>query len=266
MTYNLLDKDYVFIPGGENQQAVSNLITNLREKTITLQNTYRDKIKNIQDTIYNHQNDDNKLQTMFDKQKDLENQENIKFYRDYQEKQNAKIEELSRQSNELQKNLYTPDFFAEQTYGTIKSVLGQHLSLIKVPDTKLIRNKNSYMININQSCLFYDTDLFYDPKKGKDKNKEIFSLRKCDSNSYNQNFQLTPIYDIESYYLNFRKYPTPETIKQFPFNLVKPNISSGTKCITDNNGTGISLDDCDKSLEGQKWIGLKNTPQKCFTN
>jgi len=253
MTYNLQNQDYVFIPGGENQEAVSNLITNLREKTIKLQNNYRDKIKDIQNTIYTHKDDDNKLQTMFDRQKDLENQENLKFYQNYQRNQNAKIEELSRQSNELQRNLYTPDFFTEQTYGTIQSSYGQHLSLTQVPDTKLINDKNSYMINVNQSCLFYD------------KNKDNFSLKKCDSNSYGQKFQLTPIYDELSYLKNFRQNPTPETIKQFPFNIVKPNISNGTRCLTDNNDTGISINECN-SLEGQKWFGLKNIPQKCFLN
>jgi len=242
MTYNLQDKDYVFIPGGENQQAVSNLMTNLREKTIKLENNYIGKIKDIQNNIYNHQNDDNKLKTMFNNQKDLENEENLKFYQDYQKKQNAKIEELSRQSNELQKNLYNPDFFTNQTYGTIQSSFGQHLSLTQI--------KDSYMINVNQSCLFNDKD-------------NNFSLKKCDNNSVGQRFKLTTIYDETSYYSEFKKQPTQEIIKQFPFNIVKSNVSQG--CLTDNNGTGVSINEC-KSLEGQKWFGLKNIPQTCFTN
>ena len=242
MTYNLQDKDYVFIPGGENQEAVSNLITNLRDKTITLENNYRGKIKDIQDNIYNHQNDDNKLQIMFNNQKDLENQENLKFYQDYQKKQNNKIAELSIQSTNLQKQIYNPDFFTKQIYGTIQSSLGQHLSLTPI--------KDSYMINVNQSCLFNDKD-----------NK--FSLKKCNNNSLGQRFKLTSIYDDDSYYKEFNQLPTQEIIKQFPFNIVKSNISKG--CLTDNNNTGISINEC-KSLEGQKWFGLKNTPQKCFSN
>lgn len=245
MTYNLQDKDYVFIPDGENQYAVSNLTTSLRDKSNKLKNSYIDKIKNIQDTIYDHQFDDNKLQVIFNKQKDLENQENIKFYQDYQKKQNDKIIQLSLQSAELQKNLYTPDFFAKQTYGTIQSSFGQHLSLTQVNGAN-----DSYMINVNQSCLFNDKD-------------NNFLLKKCDNNSLGQRFKLTAIYDEASYYNEFKQPPTQEIRKQFPFNIVKSNVSKG--CLTDNNGTGISINEC-KSLEGQKWIGLKNTPQKCFSN
>lgn len=248
MTYNLQDKDYVFIPGGENQEAVSNLITNLREKSNKLKNNYTDKIKNIQDTIYDHQFDDNKLEVIFNKQKELENQENIKFYQDYQKKQNDKITQLSLQSAELQKNLYTPDFFSKQTYGTIQSSFGQHLSLTQVKDVNGLND--SYMINVNQSCLFNDKD-------------NNFSLKTCDNNSLGQRFKLTAIYDEDSYYNEFKQLPTQEITKQFPFNIVKSNISKG--CLTDNNATGISINEC-KSLEGQKWIGLKNTPQKCFSN
>lgn len=246
MTYNLADKDYVFIPGGENQPAVSNLITNLRDKTITLQNNYKGKIKDIQDTIYNHQNDDNKLQIMFDQQKKLENEENLKFYQNYQMKQNNDIAQLLIASRELQEKIYTPDFFSEQSYGTIQSVLGQHLSVNPIK----FRNKYSYMINVNQSCLFNDKD-------------NNFSLKKCETNSIGQRYDLIPIYDVASYYKEFKTNPTQETIKQFPFNIVKSHASRG--CLTDNNGTGISINEC-KSLDGQKWIGLKNTSQTCFTN
>ena len=106
------------------------------------------------------------------------------------------------------------------------------------------------MINVNQSCLFNDKD-------------NNFSLKTCDNNSLGQRFKLTAIYDEDSYYNEFKQLPTQEITKQFPFNIVKSNISKG--CLTDNNATGISINEC-KSLEGQKWIGLKNTPQKCFSN
>ena len=139
-----------------------------------------------------------------------------------------------------------PRNFTEQSYGTIQSSLGQHLSVNPIK----FRNKYSYMINVNQSCLFNDKD-------------NNFSLKTCDNNSIGQKFDLIPIYDESSYYLEFKNEPTPETKKQFPFNIVKSHSSKG--CLTDNNGTGISINEC-SSLEGQKWIGLKKTPQKCFIN
>ena len=244
MTYNLQNKDYIFIPTGENQDAVSNLMINLRDNKIKLENNYIDKIKNIQNNIYTHQTDDNKLQVIFNQQKDLENQENLKFYQDYQKKQNDKINNLLAKSNELQNNIYNPDFFTKQTYGIIQSSLGQHLSLTP------ININDSYMINVNQSCIFNDKD-------------NNFSLKTCDNNSLGQRFKLTYIYDEDSYYKEFNQLPTQEIIKQFPFNIVKSNVSNG--CLTDNNNTGISINEC-KSLEGQKWFGLKNTPQKCFSN
>jgi hypothetical protein len=73
MIKNLQEKDYVYIPGGENQEAVSNLINNLNKKTVQLENDYKNKINNIQDTIYSHQKDDIELNKMFQNQKKLEN-------------------------------------------------------------------------------------------------------------------------------------------------------------------------------------------------
>ena len=69
MIKNLQEKDYVYIPGGENQEAVSNLLSNLNKKTLQLENDYKNKINNIQDTIYSHQKDDVKLENMFLNQK-----------------------------------------------------------------------------------------------------------------------------------------------------------------------------------------------------
>ena len=241
MIKNLQEKDYVYIPGGENQEAVSNLITNLNIKTLQLENDYKNKINNIQDTIYSHQKDDIKLENIFQNQKNLENQESMKFYKEYQKKQNNEIKRLTNQSDELQKNFInnTQDIPDTQNYNSIKSSFGQHLSLTPI--------KNSYMINVNQNCLFVN------------KNNE-YSLKKCNNNSIGQRFQLTTIHDDLSYFKEFNQEPTQETKNQYPFNIVKSNISK--ECLTDNKD-GISVNQC-KSLEGQKWFGLRNTKQKCF--
>ena len=241
MIKNLQEKDYVYIPGGENQEAVSNLISNLNKKTLQLENDYKNKINNIQDTIYSHQKDDVKLENMFLNQKKIENQESMKFYQEYQKKQNNEIKRLNNQHDELQKKIInqTKDLSDLQNYNLIKSSFGQHLSLTPI--------KNSYMININQNCLFVD------------KNNK-FSLKKCNTNSIGQRFQLTTIHDDLSYFKEFNQQPTQEIKNQYPFNIVKSNISK--ECLTDNKD-GVSVNEC-KSLEGQKWFGLKNKPQNCF--
>ena len=65
---------------------------------------------------------------------------------------------------------------------------------------------------------------------------------------------------LEGYFKEFNQQPTQETKNQYPFNIVKSNVSKN--CLTDNKG-GISINEC-KSLEGQKWFGLRNKPQNCF--
>ena len=241
MIKNLQEKDYVYIPGGENQEAVSNLITNLNKKTLQLEKDYKNKINNIQDTIYSHQKDDIELNKMFENQKKIEHQESMKFYKEYQKKQNNEIKKLNNQQDELQKNMInqTLDLSDIQNYNSIKSSFGQHLSLTPI--------KNSYMINVNQNCLFVD------------KNNQ-FSLKKCNNNSIGQRFQLTTIFDDLSYFKEFNKQPTQEIKNQYPFNIVKSNISK--ECLTDNKD-GISVNEC-KGLEGQKWFGLRNKKQNCF--
>ena len=237
----LQENDYVYIPGGENQEAVSNLITNLNKKTIELENDYKNKINNIQDTIYSHQKDDIELEKMFKNQKHLEHQETIKFYQGYQTKQNNEIKRLGNQYDELQKNIINQnqDLSNSQNYNSIKSSFGQHLSLTPI--------KNSYMINVNQNCLFVN------------KNNE-YSLKKCNNNSIGQRFQLTTIHDDLTYFKEFNQQPTQETKNQYPFNVVKSNTSK--QCLTDNKD-GISVNEC-KGLEGQKWFGLRNKKQNCF--
>jgi hypothetical protein len=234
-------KTYILIPGSSDQKNINELVSDLGDRRINISTKYDTKLRYLQDTYYNHQNDDIKLQNLFDSEKQAQIEKDTQYFMAYQNKQNQELNTVMKQLHELQgveRSLYS----SGMKYSSVQSFKGQTLALTPVND--------NYMININNNCLHIDS--------GSNK----FTLQICNKNSFGQKFDIIPIFDQISFHKVFNTQPNQDIIDQFPFNVIKSKVNG--LCITDNNGTGISVNKC-TSLDGQKWRGLKEKVQPCLS-
>jgi hypothetical protein len=240
---NIEDNDlrFVYVPPGDNTVAISSLITDLNNKSHALDNTYILKVKRIQETIYNHQEDDLKLKKMLDSAINDQRKQDELYFKKYQDQQTA---DISKMLND------TIIANAVQTYldknpkniSSIKSMYNQNLALTKIDSS------DNYLININNNCLSIDPT------------SKVFSLKTCNTNSQNQRFTIHSIHDDVTFHQMYNEFPTLDKISQFPYNIVRSTVAN--YCLTDTK-QGVSLSPC-KSLEGQKWVGLRNTNNTCL--
>lgn len=230
----------IVIPPCNSQQDIAEMINDLDKRRANITQKYNDKLLYLQDTYYNHQNDDAKLKQYLDNEIANQIQKDSIYFNQYQNKQNSQINSLLSQLNELQaieRKLYGNDM----KYSSIKSFKGKTLSLTSV-------NKD-YLINVNNNCLHLGEN-------------DQFKLKICDPNSVGQKFKIITVYDINTFFSIFNTMPKQEEIDQFPFNVVVSKANNKL-CLMDNNEEGISVIKC-SSLDGQKWRGLKST-EKCST-
>ncbi len=229
---------YVIVPPGDNQSNILEMINDLDRRRANITTKYEDKVKSIQDTYYNHQNDDFKLAQLLDNEVQNQIQQDSLYFKAYQDNQNIKINKILTTVSDLQameRKLYD----GNMKYSSVQSFKGQTLAL--TPSGK------DYMINVNNNCLHVD-----------DKNN--FSLKICNPNSFGQKFKIVPVYDVKTFNDIFKIMPTQEIMDQFPFNVVVSKTNN--LCLMDNDGQGVSINNC-TALDGQKWIGFRNQSEKC---
>ncbi len=229
---------YVIVPPGDNQSNILEMIYDLDKRRSNITNKYEDKLKYLQDTYYNHQNDDFKLKQLLDSEVQNQIQQDSLYFKAYQDNQNYKMNNILNKINDLQaleRKLYD----GNMKYSSVTSFKGQTLALTP--------NGRDYMINVNNNCLHID-------------HKNNFSLKICDPNSFGQKFKIVPIYDVKTFNDIFKVMPTQDVIDQFPFNVVVSKMNN--LCLMDNEGKGVSINNC-SALDGQKWIGFRNKSEKC---
>ena len=66
--------NFVYILNNNSAPAISNLITDLNKKSKDLESKYVDTIKKIQDNIYYHQFDDQRLENIYKEHQQNKNQ------------------------------------------------------------------------------------------------------------------------------------------------------------------------------------------------
>ncbi len=242
---NTIDQDsrFVYVPPGDGTLAISSMVEDLNNRALKLDKTYVDSVRMIQNTIYDHNNDDLILKQMLDDARNEQKKQDEIFFRNYQEEQNKSIKTLMSDAldiHNIKNNLeQTPP-----TLNKIKSFYNQNLAVTPV------KNSDTYLINVNYNCLSMDPT------------NNNFSLKKCDPNSTNQLFRINNINDEITYFQMYGTTPNVDTLSQFPYNVVKSTVAN--YCLNDTKN-GISLTPC-KSLDGQKWVGFKNAKNKCLQN
>lgn len=227
-------------PNGNSQENIAEMINDLDKRRTNITQKYNDKLLYLQDTYYNHQNDDAKLKQYLDNEIANQIEKDTVYFNQYQNKQNNQINSLLSQINELQaieRKLYGDDM----KYSSIKSFKGKTLVLSPVD--------KDYLIHVNNNCIYLGDN-------------DQIKLKICNTNSVGQKFKIITVYDINTFYSIFNVMPKQEEIDQFPFNVVVSKANNKL-CLMDNNEEGISINKC-SSLDGQKWIGLKST-EKCLS-
>lgn len=235
------DSNFVYILNDNSAPAISNLITDLNKKAKDLEFKYVDTIKRLQDNIYYNQFDDKKLENIYKEQQQNKNQKEYNQLVENNNRQNTMINNLASSLNKIKKIQTTLVNNNSSTINKIRSFKGQNLVITPV------NNTSNYLININHSCLNVESDTKY-------------SLKPCDDKSPQQLFKINTINDEASFYSQYGSNPTEQDLADFPFSVIKSNINN--YCLTDNNGTGISMNGC-TNMEGQKWRGMKRDNVYC---
>jgi hypothetical protein len=235
------DSNFVYILNDRSAPAITNLITDLNKRSKDLEVKYVDTIKRIQDSTYDYQYDDQKLENIYREKKQNRSQMEYNQLLEKNKQQNDMINNLASSLNdiaELQKKLLNT---TTSTINNVRSFKGQNLAVTPVD------NNNNYLININNNCLNVDSN-------------NIYSLKPCNTQSSQQLFKINTITDEISFYNHYGSHPTQQDLQDFPFSVIKSNVNN--YCLTDNNVTGISVDNC-TNLEGQKWRGMKRDNVSC---
>jgi hypothetical protein len=233
------DSNFVYILNNNSGPAVTSLITDLNQRAKNLEEKYIQTITKTQDSIYNHQYDDQRLEDIFKETQKKRNQMEYNQLIDKNKQQNDTINNLAssiNDINQIQKKLLNENL----TVNNVKSFNGQNLVVTPVND--------KYLININNNCLHVNSD-------------NIYSLKPCNKQSDGQLFKINTITDEISFYNQYGSNPSEQDLKDFPFSVIKSNINN--YCLTDNNGTGISINEC-SSLSGQKWRGMRRNNVSCI--
>ncbi len=236
------NSNFVYIPNDDSSPAVTKLLTDLNTRSINLQDKYVATIKKLQDSINDYQYDDQRLENIYRDHQTKKSQDEYTQLINKNRQQNDLINNLASSLNEInkiQKKLLNAN--TTSTVNNIRSFKGQNLVVTPV-------NNNNYLINVNNNCLNVDSN-------------NIYSLKPCNNQSPQQLFKINTINDEVSFYNLYGSHPTEQDLKEFPFSVVKSNINN--YCLTDNNGTGISMDKC-TNLEGQKWRGMKRDNISCI--
>lgn len=234
------DSNFVYVLNNNSAPAIVNVISDLNKKSKNLEAKYTETITKMQDSIYNHQLDDQRLDNLYKEHQKNKNQNEYTQLVENNRQQNDMINNLASSLNtinQLQKKILdnTPT-----TINNIRSFKGQNLVVTPVND--------NYLININNNCLNVDSNNRY-------------SLKQCNDQSPQQLFKINTISDETSFYRNYGSNPTEQDLADFPFSVIKSNINN--YCLSDNNGTGVSMNQC-TNMEGQKWRGMKRDNISCI--
>jgi hypothetical protein len=235
------DSNFVYILNDKSAPAISNLITDLNKRSKDLETKYVKTIQQMQNSIYDHQFDDQRLENIYKEKQTNRSQMEYNQLLEKNRQQNDTINNLANSLNDIKKMQTTLLNNTIFTINNVRSFKGQNLVVTPV------NNNNDYLININNNCLNVDSN-------------NIYSLKQCDNQSPQQLFKINTITDEISFYKHYGSHPTMQDLQDFPFSLIKSNINN--YCLTDNNGTGISMDRC-TNLEEQKWRGMKRDNVSC---
>jgi hypothetical protein len=233
------DSNFIYISNDNSGPAIANLVTDLNKKSKNLETKYVETVRKIQDSINDYQYDDQRLENIYIEKKNNRSQMEYNQLLEKNKQQNNMINNLASSLNEIkkiQKTLLTNNTLP---INNVKSFQGQNLVVTPVND--------NYLININNNCLNVDSN-------------NIYSLKPCNNQSPQQLFKINTIVDEISFYNHYGSNPTFQDLRDFPFSVIKSNINN--YCLTDNNGTGISINKCD-NLEHQKWKGMKYNNVSC---
>jgi hypothetical protein len=236
------DSNFIYILNNNAEPAITNLITDLNKRSIDLQDKYVTTIKKMQNSINEYQYDDQRLENIYNNLKINKSQAEYAQLIQKNQQQNDMINNLANSINEIdtiQKKIISN---TTPIINNVRSFKGQNLVVTPV------KNNNNYLININNNCLNVDSDTKY-------------SLKPCNDKSPQQLFKINTINDEISFYNHYGVHPNEQDLTEFPFSVIKSNINN--YCLTDNNGTGISIDKC-TNMEGQKWRGMKRDDISCI--
>lgn len=233
-----MEKNNLYIPKSSNDPnahlSIVNMIKDIENKKRTVEETYKNKMINLQNTVYYHNQDDKRFEKELSQAREayLE-MENQKFL-ERQKQQDKELEELNQRLAILKSN--DIDYNNSQ-FLSVKSLYNnQNLSLIP--------NGKTHMIRANNQCLSVNT--------------QGYQLDRCNRNKPSQQFNILSIKNHEGYYGMYNKQANSD--QSYPFNILKSQLNGS--CLESVSG-GIKVKPC-QDLEAQKWIGLKNKEIKCF--
>jgi len=221
---------------------IEELVKDLEASKKQIKGVYKNKLNELQQTIYDHSKDDVLLQNELDNELKKHIKRETDLFKAHQLSQNNSVQTINNQVDNLlmtQRELLSRGY----RYGNITSLEGnQKISVSSVSGT------NDYLINVNNKCLHTNR-------------KNQYTLQSCQENSVGQRFQINPIYDDQSYYAIFNKNPSAADQESYPYNIVQSKLSNN--CLEHDKGE-IYLNKCE-SLNGQKWAGMlgENSSKKC---
>jgi hypothetical protein len=221
---------------------IEELVKDLEVSKKQIKGVYKNKLNELQQTIYDHSKDDVLLQNELDKELKKHIKRETDLFKAHQLSQNNSVQRINNQVDNLlmtQRELLSKGY----RYGNLTSLEGnQNMSVSSVSGT------NDYLINVNNKCLHTNR-------------QNQYKLQSCQENSVGQRFQIHPIYDDQSYYAIFNKNPSAADQQSYPYNIVQSKLSNN--CLEHDKGE-IYLNKCE-SLNGQKWAGMlgENSSKKC---
>ena len=221
---------------------IEELVKDLEVSKKQIKGVYKNKLNELQQTIYDHSKDDVLLQNELDKELKKHIKRETDLFKAHQLSQNNSVQRINNQVDNLlmtQRELLSKGY----RYGNLTSLEGnQNMSVSSVSGT------NDYLINVNNKCLHTNR-------------QNQYKLQSCQENSVGQRFQIHPIYDDQSYYAIFNKNPSAADQQSYPYNIVQSKLSNN--CLEHDKGE-IYLNKCE-SLNGQNWAGMlgENSSKKC---
>jgi hypothetical protein len=233
----------LYIPSNsENPNAVNPLIEfvkDLETKKELLRNSYNKKLRDLQDQVYSHQNDDSILKQQLDNEiknylkADDESFKKIQFSHDQE------LRRLSDQNTEFEHKTFENNQITK--YTSIKSQ-NNDLDVALLPHN----NDGSYQLAVNHKCLSVQ-----------DQNN--YKLTTCDKYDSAQRFNLSAINSYSSYYDQYKLNPDQKSVVSFPYNLVKSSLSGA--CL-ESQDDGLYLKPC-KDVITQRWTASDEDNMKC---